>query len=225
MSQFGLIFDMDGLIFDTERILVHCWCQAAAEFGYPMQMQHALAVRSLTWCLAEAYLKRELGATFPYQAVRNRRRELVSAQLQANGLQVKPGTRTLLQFCKEQGIPAAVATASKREVAISYLKQADLYPYFTEIVGGDSIQNGKPAPDIYLAAANALHLQPETCFALEDSPNGILAAFYAGCRPIMIPDLTQPDEMLKPFLSHVADTPDAIIPILQTLKNEKEEFH
>ena len=148
MSQFGLIFDMDGLIFDTERILVRCWCQAAAEFGYSMQIQHALAVRSLTWCLAEAYLKRELGATFPYQAVRNRRRELVSAQLQANGLQVKPGTRTLLQFCKEQGIPAAVATASKREVAISYLKQADLYPYFTEIVGGDSIQNGKPAPDI-----------------------------------------------------------------------------
>ena len=88
MSQFGLIFDMDGLIFDTERILVHCWCQAAAEFGYSMQIQHALAVRSLTWCLAEAYLKRELGATFPYQAVRNRRRELVSAQLQANGLQV-----------------------------------------------------------------------------------------------------------------------------------------
>ena len=87
------------------------------------------------------------------------------------------------------------------------------------------IPNGKPAPDIYLAAANALHLQPETCFALEDSPNGILAAFYAGCRPIMIPDLTQPDEMLKPFLSHVADTPDAIIPILQTLQNEKEEFH
>lgn len=65
MSQFGLIFDMDGLIFDTERILVRCWCQAAAEFGYSMQIQHALAVRSLTWCLAEAYLKRELGATFP----------------------------------------------------------------------------------------------------------------------------------------------------------------
>ena len=91
---------------------------------------------------------------------------------------------------------------------------------FFKIVGGDSIENGKPAPDIYLKAARELCLETESCIALEDSPNGIIAAFSAGCKPIMIPDLTEPTEELKPLLYDCLPT---LFNVIDILKREKGE--
>ena len=212
----GLIFDMDGLLLDTERYYFRYWMQSAAEFGFSMKPRHALAIRSLSSSYAQRYLVRELGESFDYHAVRSRRRELIREAIEKYGIQMKPGVKELLAYCKENNIVTAVATATSTENAAAHLKSVGICDDFSVIVGGDSIANGKPAPDIYLKAAAALSLEPAHCFALEDSPNGILAAFSAGCQPVLIPDLTEPDEMLKPLLYACVPTLADVIPLIET---------
>ena len=102
----------------------------------------------------------------------------------------------------QRSIKLAVATATNRERTENYLRQTEVIDYFDVIVTGDMIQNGKPAPDIYQTAAKALGLDSTDCIALEDSPNGILSAYRAGCKPVMIPDLSQPDQDTKALLYH-----------------------
>ncbi len=211
----GLIFDMDGLLIDTEKYYFRYWMQSAAEFGFSMKPRHALAIRSLAAKYAQRYLERELGENFDYHAVRSRRRELIHKAVEKYGIQLKPGVQELLAYCKENGILTAVATATPTENAMVHLENVGLRDLFSVIVGGDSIENGKPAPDIYKKAAAALNLPPEKCFALEDSPNGIIAAFSAGCNPVLIPDLTEPDEMLKPLLYAWIPSLADVIPLIE----------
>lgn len=212
----GLIFDMDGLLIDTEKYYFRYWMESAAEFGFSMKPRHALAIRSLCAKYAQRYLKRELGADFDYHAVRARRRELIHEAVEQYGIQLKPGVTELLTYCREKGILTAVATATPTENAEIHLKHVGLRELFSVVVGGDSIENGKPGPDIYRKAASVLGLPPEECFALEDSPNGIIAAFSAGCHPVMVPDLTEPDEMLKPLLYAWVKTLGDVIPLIES---------
>ncbi|WP_298482774.1 HAD family phosphatase [uncultured Ruminococcus sp.] len=213
----GLIFDMDGVLLDTERIYFSCWQKSAAEFGYTLKPEYALAVRSCCQRYAESYLKRMLGEEFDYLAVRNRRRELVSQYIAEHGIVQKPGVAKLVQYCEKNGIQVAVATATSKELAEERLAMAGLSGIFSVIVGGDQVERGKPDPDIYLTAARALGLPAEECAAVEDSPNGIAAAFAAGCSPIMVPDLTVPEDCFQPLLLGVAADLEQVIPILQAV--------
>ena len=216
----GILFDMDGLLLDTEKYYFMCWIKSAEEFGFSMKPHHALAVRSLSSKYAEPYLKKSLGEDFDYYAVRAKRRELVHDAMQTYGIKLKPGVNELLKYCKENDIITAVATATPTENAKKHLEKIGIADMFFKIVGGDSIENGKPAPDIYLKAARELCLETESCIALEDSPNGIIAAFSAGCKPIMIPDLTEPTEELKPLLYDCLPT---LFNVIDILKREKGE--
>lgn len=211
----GVIFDMDGTLLDTERILVQCWIKSAALYGFDMKMQHALNIRSLQYRFAEPYLKRVFGESFNYTDIRQTRKKLFAEELEKNGIPVKQGVLPFLQFCQAQGLPTVVATATAKKNAVQYLEKAGILPYFTEIIGGDQMNIGKPFPDIYSTAARAIHCAPSCCMALEDAPNGVLSAFYAGCKVVMIPDLSQPDEMLQPFLFSVQPDLAHVIPILK----------
>lgn len=215
----GLIFDMDGLLLDTEKYYFRCWIECAEEFGFHMKPRHALAVRSLSAKYAERYLKSVLGENFDYYVVRERRRQLVQETIEKCGIQIKQGAIELLEYCGENGIKTVVATATPAERAREHLSSIGLFKLFSEVVGGDSTQNGKPAPDIYIKAASALSLKTSECIALEDSPNGIISAFSAGCNTIMIPDMTEPEEMLKPLLYGCCETLSDVIAIL---KNENK---
>lgn len=217
----GLLFDMDGLLLDTEKYYFRYWIESAAEFGFSMKPRHALAIRSLAARYAERYLKKELGEDFDYHAVRARRRILIHEAMERDGINLKPGVVELLTYCSEEGILTAVATATPTENAKLHLKKVGLFDMFSEVVGGDSIEYGKPSPDIYKKAAAALELEPEYCLALEDSPNGIIAAFTAGCKPVMIPDLTEPDEMLKPLIYECVPTLSDVIGIIEKERGEK----
>ena len=202
----AVIFDMDGLILDTEKLLVKYWCQAANEAGFPMQREHALNIRSLARKFAIPYLCGIFGESFDYVKIRTRRMELMTEDLAKNGLETKKGIKELLAFLKEQGIPAAVATATDLERTKDYLSRVGIFDCFDKIVCATMVESGKPKPDIYLYAAQQLGLPPEQCMALEDSPNGVRSASSAGCVTVMVPDLTQPDDELNGLIFAKADS-------------------
>ncbi len=212
----GLILDMDGTLIDTERVYHICWKQAIEEAGFPASDDVILALRSCDATIAQQFLNRIYGEKFDYLKIRARRRDLVEDYLQENGIQAKTGATELLQYCRDCQIPAAVATMTKKNVAMNRLKQAGIAHLITHMIGGDSkkISSGKPKPDIYLKAAAALHFAPSDCLAIEDSTSGVVSAFSAGCKCVMIPDLTYPEMSIQPMIYQMAATLENVIPIL-----------
>lgn len=211
----ALVFDMDGLLLDTEKLLVRFWVQAANEAGYPMTRDQALSLRSLHRKFAIPYLKEQFGESFDYTAVRARRMELMSAYLSKNPLELKSGAAELLSYLNKRGIPAAVCTATDPERARDYLSGAGIFEYFDKVVCASMVEYGKPLPDVYLYAAEQLGLSPRECMALEDSPNGIRSAAGAGCVTVMVPDLTQPDEELNKLIFKSVNSLEKVIDVIE----------
>ena len=204
---------MDGVILDTEKLYVRFWREAASFYGFPMTLEHALGIRSLSGKLAEEKLQGWFGKEFDYNAVRQKRIELMDEFVNQNGVEPKPGAKALLSYIKDNGYALALATATPVDRAGRYLKSVELYSFFDQIVSAREVKCGKPAPDIYLCAAKRLGLDPKECIALEDSQNGIRSAFAAGCKTIMVPDLDQPTEEIMPLLYGVANGLEDVINI------------
>lgn len=196
----AVIFDMDGLILDTEKLLVKFWCLAANEAGFPMKREHALHIRSLSKELCEPYLKSVLGEDFDYMSVRNRRKELMNSYIDENGIEIKSGVKELLDFLKVNDIKTAVCTATDYPRTKMYLGKVGLLSCFDKIICGPDVIHGKPAPDIYLYACKCVEFEPNECIALEDSPNGVKSAFSAGLNVIMVPDLTNPTDEDRKYI-------------------------
>ncbi len=215
----AVIFDMDGVIIDTEPLLAKYWCQAANEFGFPMKYEHALILRSLSEKYASPYLKKTFGESFDYRTVRERRKQLMKENIEKNGIVKKKGVEEALDYLDSTDFITAIATATDLQRAESYLKQAGLYQRFKTICCGSMVKNGKPDPDIYLLAAREIGVPPENCIAVEDSPNGIKSAYGAGMHPVMIPDLTQPDQELSKLLFKKIDSLSELPALLEELRN------
>lgn len=201
----GVLFDMDGVILDTEKLYTRFWCEAAQTLGFPMTYEMALGMRSLSHEVGERQLKAYLGEEVDYQQVRSKRIEFMTDFINHNGVELKSGIHELLAFLKENDIKTSVATSSPLDRTKEYLSQVGLVNAFDELVSGHMVEHGKPAPDIYLYAASKLGLKPEECLVLEDSPTGLLAAYRAGCIPVMIPDQDQPDEEVRSRVYAVVD--------------------
>lgn len=196
----AVIFDMDGTLIDTEKYYRRFWPMALAEFGYTMTDAQALSMRSLGRPFAPIRLKEMFGEEFDYVQVRQRRKELMEACIEKEGIQCKQGAVELLQYLREKGITTAIATATDIERTEKYLEMTGLQGYFDELISATMVKEGKPSPDIYLYACEKLGLQPVECIAVEDSPNGVLSAYRAGCKVIMVPDQTPPDDKLMTCL-------------------------
>lgn len=201
----GVISDMDGVILDTEKLYVRFWCEAANFYGYPMQKYHALSIRSMARKYAIERLKGYFGKDFDYYAVHDKRIELMDKYINENGIEAKPGAEKLLSFLQQNGYKVALATATEPDRTRTYLERLGLYKYFDEVVCASMVKTGKPAPDIYIFAAQKLGLAPCECIALEDSANGIKSANSAGCKTVMVPDLDMPDDEVMPLLYGVAE--------------------
>ena len=202
----GILFDMDGLILDTEKLYCRFWQEAARILGYPMTMEQALGMRSLNRHAGEAKLKSYFGEGISYTEVREKRIELMDAFVEKEGVTTKPGILELLAFLQEKQIRTAIATSSPIGRTKKYLSSVHLENEFDAIVSGYMVEHGKPEPDIYVYAARQLGLKPDNCIVLEDSPAGILAAYRAGCMPVMIPDLDEPDEETRKLLFAQAES-------------------
>lgn len=211
----GVIFDMDGLMLDTETLYQRFWCEAAQFYGYPMKPEHSVMIRSLAGPLAAVKLKEIVCEDFDYTKVRTKRIELMNDYIKKHGLEKKKGLDELLTYLQEHHYKCAVATATSYDRTEPYLTQLHLIQYFDAIVCPPMIQKGKPDPEIYLTAAQKLQLPPSDCMALEDSPNGITSAFHAGCKPVMVPDLAPPDEATKAMLYACVDNLAEVIPLLE----------
>lgn len=196
----AVIFDMDGVLIDTEKHYNAAWCQAATEAGFPFTREHALLLRSCEAKEGEKLMQGIFGPSFDYYAIRERRRELVRERLAQYGLEKKPGVEETLRFLRAKGIKTAVATATALDITKSHLTTIGVCDLFDSIVSAKNVAHGKPEPDVYLYACEQIGERPQDCMAVEDSPNGILAAYRAGLRTVMVPDLTQPDEELAKYL-------------------------
>ena len=211
----AVLFDMDGLVLDTEKLYTRFWQEAANALGYPMTKEQALGMRSLNRGVGLAKMQSYFGPEVDYDKIRNKRIELMDAFVEQEGVKLKPGIHELLAYLKEHGIKTAIATSSPLERTLLYLGSVGLEQSFDELVSGYMVEKGKPEPDIYLYAAEKLGVKPSECMVLEDSPAGILAAHRAGCLPVMVPDQDKPDKETKAMLYALAENLLAVISLLE----------
>lgn len=216
----AVIFDMDGVLIDTEKHYFTCWKQASREAGFPFSDEQALSLRSCDAKLAEKRMKEIFGEEFDYYAIRERRRQLVKETLEQYGLEKKPEVEETLRYLREKGIKTAVATATPLDRTREHLKELGLLKLFDSVVSAKEVENGKPAPDVYLYACEQIGEKPEHCIAVEDSPNGVLSAYRAGLKPVMVPDLTQPDEELKLLLFGCVNSLSGVCHIIDNFESE-----
>ena len=211
----GILFDMDGLVLDSEILYTRFWREAAHSLGYPMTVEQSLGMRSLGKDRGQPYLESLFGPGIDYTTLRNKRIELMDAYVESHGISPKPGIFELLDYMEEHGIAAAITSSSPMESIRKHLSAVNLLHRFQKLCSGHDIPNTKPAPDIYLLGAKELGLDPRECLALEDSPTGILSAYRAGCLPVMIPDLDQPGEDTRKLLYAKADSLADVITLLK----------
>ena len=210
----GVLFDMDGLVLDTEKLYARFWMEACRFYGFPMTREQALKMRAANSNLGRANLLEFFGPAADYTAIREKRIELMDAFIRENGVETKPGILQLMDVLEERGIPAAITSSSPRDRIEAHLRSVNLYHRFSAICSGYDVPWGKPAPDIYLHGAASLGLKPQECLALEDAPTGILSAYRAGCVTVMIPDQDQPDETTRELLWAKCDSLEDVIGLL-----------
>lgn len=209
-----ILFDMDGTLFDTEKHYQWAWRKAIADAGYELDASEVLKLRSLGAPYNVAQFQEWFGEEVDYRAIRQERVDLMKDML-AYEIPLKPQVPQTLEKLRQMGYSMAVVTATAQEQAVSNLKLAGLLPFFDHVISASMVKRGKPAPDVYLYACEVLGVQPENCYAVEDSPNGVMSAHAAGCRTIMIPDLSQPDAELSRLLYRKLDTFGELINILK----------
>lgn len=210
----GVLFDVDGVILDTECLYSRFWMEACHFYGFPMTKAQALQLRSLNKTAGQEKLRALFGPAADYTTIRQKRIELMDAFVEKEGVSAKPGIYTLLDALDARGIPCAITSSSPQQRLESYLTPLNLYHRFVKVISGYDVPRGKPEPDIYLRGAAELGLPPETCLALEDSPAGILSAYRAGCLPVLIPDQDTPGQDTLSLLYAKADTLTDVISLL-----------
>ena len=192
-----VIFDMDGVIFDSERLLMDCWKVVADRHGVPdIEATLSLCLGVNVNVSRQIYFDR-YGADFPLDEYKTEVRAIFRSRCPDGYPPVKPGARALLSWLREQGTSVALASSTPTEIVRRELESAGLLTFFDEVICGDQVSRSKPAPDIFLKAAAALGAEPADCFIIEDSFNGVRAAYAAGARTLMIPDIVPPDGEMR----------------------------
>ena len=187
----AILFDMDGTLLDTERLFIDEWVKADGRES-PELMEALYAIIGVTREQAEAIIYQKLGADYPYEHCRAFVDEAFRRAREEGTLPLKAGAREILESLWQEGYKLALASSTMREMVVAEMQAVGLYDYFDAIISGDDAPRGKPAPDIFLNAAQALGTDPAACLVIEDSYNGIRAAHAAGMRAVMVPDIKPP---------------------------------
>lgn len=215
----AVVFDMDGLMFDTEMVFSLAWDYAGEKIGIGKVGYMNKRLLGLKDAYDETIWKLEVGEKFNAAEMKKYSKEFINQYYQNNKVPVKKGLYNLLDYLKLNNYKLAVASSSSMKSVLHHLRDANIYDYFDIVVSGDMVEKSKPFPDIYLKACDLLAVNPSDCYALEDSKNGLLSAYRAGLKPIMVPDLIQPDGELLKIVHHVFEGLDKF---LEYLKIKKE---
>ncbi|MEO6061315.1 MAG: HAD family phosphatase [Thermoflexales bacterium] len=214
MPPSAVLFDMDGLMFDTETLAFRAWSRALAEHGLEMREADYSRLIGRNQLDARLILLDAYGPETPVDALDAIRFRYSSAEVEERGVPLKPGLMALLDALDVLGIPRAMATSTGRERATALLDRAGLSGRFHAIVCGDDITRGKPAPDIFLAAARRLDAPPATCLVLEDSEPGVRAAHAAQMKAVLVPDLAPVTPDARGLAWRVVSNLGDVIPLL-----------
>ncbi len=214
-----IIFDMDGLMFDTEKISYIAWNEAANKYNYKISRDlFEKTVGTNLTKTKEIYLE-HFGESFPFDLIRNERVKISDEFIKANGVPIKEGLYELIQYLNKSKIKKAIATSTSRRRASNLLSLVQIDGFFDYILCGDEIKNSKPNPEIFLKVADKLKCNPNKCLVLEDSELGVIAAYQAGMIPIIVPDLKEPSKEIQSFIFSRMDNLLDVKSFLQELLN------
>lgn len=191
-----VIFDMDGVIFDTERLAHRCWLEVARQNGIKNMDKIYPSIIGCNRSRGAETLLNYYGENFPVEKFLQDTRRTFNRYIDTDGVPIKPGVTELLMFLKTNGYKTALASSSDRAIVEKELKSVDIYKYFDKIVCGDEVTHSKPDPEIFLKAVSALKSQKRESMVIEDSYNGLHAALSAGVTPVMVPDMLPATEEL-----------------------------
>lgn len=201
-----IVFDMDGVLFDTENVGIKAWNLAAEELGIDNIENIINNCRGLNEEATKQYITKfyngKLDADKCLKLFFEKHQEIIDK----SGVPLKIGVRELLSYLKDNNYTIALASSTRKELVVDYLKEVNIYDYFSVIITGDMIEKGKPEPDIYLRACKEVDKDPRNCIAIEDSFNGIKSAYRANMNVIMVPDVVQPTEEICKMLYKKLDT-------------------
>lgn len=201
----AVIFDMDGVIFDSERLVLEGWIEIGKKYGIPdIEKVFPKCIGVNAVATKQIFLD-YYGEDFPYDTYREETSRRFHEKYDNGRLPMKPGIKELLQYLRENGYRIGLASSTRQEVVRQELADAGILPYFETLTCGDMVKRSKPEPDIFLKAAETLGLEPQECIVIEDSYNGIRAASRACMFPIMVPDMIAPDGEMKQLAGVIFD--------------------
>lgn len=201
----AVVFDMDGVITDTEKLYRRYQLEEGARYGIPPEFMVKVCelIAGGNKYTSKKPFEDMVGRGIDYFEFREKVINNLDNHIRENGVELKPYVKEVLKYLKDKDIRIGLATSTIKERAIGYLRAHDIYKYFDKLIFGNMVEHGKPAPDIYLKACEELISLPEETVAVEDSINGIISAGTAGLYPVMVIDLIQPNEKTKPYVKKV----------------------
>lgn len=209
------VFDMDGVLLDTEKVYRICWKKNGISAGIPEERMDEICdqVAGGTKSHNAKIFQRVLGEDFDYISFRQKTMDLFDEYIAEHGIDIKPGVIETFEYLKAKNVKIALATSTEKAKAVERLEKTGLLKYFDEMVYGDEIERGKPYPDIYLKACEKLHVEPSSAVGVEDSINGILSVSDAGLYTVMVVDLVKPNDITKKHANQTYNIISNICPL------------
>ncbi len=207
----AVVFDMDGVIFDSERATMQCWLSLADKYGIENIEKPYLACTGTTIAKTKQIMLEAYGEDFPYDEYAKEASRMYHEKYDGGRLPMKSGVVEILDFLKSNGKKIALASSTRKQTVINQLRDAKILDYFDEVITGDMVTKSKPEPDIFLLACEKIGVKPNRAYAIEDSFNGIRAAFRGGLRPIMVPDLLPANREMREKAEEVIDNLDNVV--------------
>ena len=212
----AVIFDMDGVIFDSERATMQCWQELAQKYGIRDIETPYLACIGTNDAKTRQIMLDAYGDDFPYDDRAKEASRMYHEKYDGGRLPMKSGVFEILDFLKANGKRIALASSTRKQTVVNQLRDAGILKYFDEVVTGDMVARSKPEPDIFLLACEKTGVAPERAYAIEDSFNGIRAAYRGRLRPIMVPDILPADDEMRGLAEAVVDSLNRVVDYLKS---------
>lgn len=218
----AVIFDKDGTLHDTEKVYFRAWHAAAGQMGVPRMEEFVQLATGTNFTQTERIWQDFYGDAFAFRPFWDLRNALYDDMIAQSGVPIREGAYELLEYLKKNGYKIALATSTNAPRVERHLAQSDMKKYFDAVVTGDTVPRGKPAPDIFLIAAERIGVEPAACMGVEDSFNGVRAVKAAGMFAVMAPDMIAPTKEILSIADACVGDLREIIEILNNMKGSQD---